>query len=105
MLLAWSDRIFEGNAVDWEPPMKFTYVRTGLEYVPTDRRPFLVARLLRDVVEPGGRLIVGPVSGDDLEGAYAAFAAAGFTEPAVGDAADRNRKTRYILWIERQEAA
>jgi SAM-dependent methyltransferase len=103
-LPAWSERIFEGNVSDWEPPMKFTYVRTGLEYVPEGRGPFLLARLLRDVVEPGGRLIVGPVYGRDFDAAVAAFAAAGFPDPAVREAKDRNGKARYVLWVERRHA-
>jgi hypothetical protein len=58
----WADRIFVGNAVDWlppQPPGRFDFVRTGLEYVPPRRQPGLVAHLLRHVVAPGGRLIVG----------------------------------------------
>jgi len=55
----WSDRIYVGNALYWEPPMRFDYVRTGLEYVPIRRRKDLVARLLDRVVAPGGRLILG----------------------------------------------
>lgn len=57
-LLRWSDRIFVGNALDWVPPRRFDHVRTELEYVPDHRRAEYVARLLRDVVAPGGRLIV-----------------------------------------------
>ena len=103
-LPAWADRIFEGNAVDWSPPCRFTYVRTGLEYVPDRRRPFLIARLWRDVVEPGGRLIVGPVYGRDFDDALATFAAAGWVEPAVHSATDRNGKTRHVIWVERTDA-
>jgi SAM-dependent methyltransferase len=58
----WAARIFVGNAIDWlppRPPGRFDFVRTGLEYVPPGRQRDLVARLLRDVVAPGGRLIVG----------------------------------------------
>ena len=58
----WAGRIFTGNAMTWEPPRRFAYVRTGLEYVPQARQRDLVARLLRDVVAPGGRLIVGVYS-------------------------------------------
>jgi hypothetical protein len=39
--------------------MRFDYVRTGLEYVPRDRREGFVRHLLDQVVVPGGRLIVG----------------------------------------------
>jgi trans-aconitate methyltransferase len=42
----WADRIFTGNALTWEPPRRFEYVRTGLEYVPAHRRRELVERLL-----------------------------------------------------------
>lgn len=58
-LPAWRDRIFVGNALDWVPPRRFDVVRTGLEYVPARRRRDLVARLLAEVVAPGGRLIIG----------------------------------------------
>jgi SAM-dependent methyltransferase len=55
----WADRIFIGNGLDWQPPMWFDFVRTGLEYVPIRRQRDLVAHLLREVVAPGGRLIIG----------------------------------------------
>jgi SAM-dependent methyltransferase len=62
----WADHIFTGNAIDWLPPEgsppRFDFVRTGLEYVPPRRQRDLVARLLRDVVAPGGRLIIGVYS-------------------------------------------
>jgi SAM-dependent methyltransferase len=54
----WADRIVVGNALTWTPAMRFDFVRTELVYVPDHRRPELVERLLRDVVAPGGRLIV-----------------------------------------------
>ena len=41
-----ADRLFVGNALEWVPPQRFTYVRTGLEYVPRQRRRELVERLL-----------------------------------------------------------
>jgi SAM-dependent methyltransferase len=55
----WADRIFTGNAIDWQPPMRFDFVRTGLEYVPNRRQRDLVEHLLREVVAPAGRLIIG----------------------------------------------
>jgi len=42
----WADRIWTGNALTWEPPMRFTYIRTGLEYVPGPRQQELVRHLL-----------------------------------------------------------
>jgi SAM-dependent methyltransferase len=55
----WADRIFAGNAIEWVPPRRFDFVRTGLEYVPVGRQRDLVARLLGEAVAPGGRLIIG----------------------------------------------
>jgi Methyltransferase domain len=54
----WAQRVFDGNIIDWRPPFQFDFVRTELEYVPPRRQASLVARLLREVVKPGGRLIV-----------------------------------------------
>lgn len=54
----WKDRIFTGNLTDWEPPLRFDFVRTELEYVPRNRRREMVERLLRDYLDPGGRLIL-----------------------------------------------
>ncbi|MDQ3874367.1 MAG: class I SAM-dependent methyltransferase [Actinomycetota bacterium] len=51
----WADRIFVGNALHWEPPRCFDFVRTGLEYVPRRRRRELVEHLLSFC----DRLIVG----------------------------------------------
>jgi hypothetical protein len=42
----WADRIWIGNALRWNPPQTFTYIRTGLEYVPSSRRRDLVEHLL-----------------------------------------------------------
>jgi hypothetical protein len=45
-LPAWAERIFVGNALTWVSPREFTYIRTGLDYVPQARRRDLVFRLL-----------------------------------------------------------
>jgi SAM-dependent methyltransferase len=55
----WQARIWAGNAYDFEPPMRFDFVRTGLEYVPRSRRQEFVQRLLTSYLHPGGRLIIG----------------------------------------------
>lgn len=54
----WADRIYTGNVMAWDPPLRFDFVRTELVYVPAHRRADLVARLLDRFVVPGGRLIV-----------------------------------------------
>jgi SAM-dependent methyltransferase len=66
-LPTWADRIHVGNALDWEPPHRFDFVRTGVEYVPVGRRRELVGRLLRDVVAPDGRLIIGVFKEGDAQ--------------------------------------
>ena len=58
----WAERIHVGNVIDWDPPARFDFVRTGLEYVPPARQPDLVRRLLETTLRPGGRLIVGSFS-------------------------------------------
>jgi SAM-dependent methyltransferase len=54
----WRDQFFVGDALEWEPPRRFDFVRTELVYAPEERRRALVKRLLERVVAPGGRLIV-----------------------------------------------
>ncbi|MDP9437816.1 MAG: hypothetical protein M3P49_03580 [Actinomycetota bacterium] len=34
----WAGRISVGNVLGWEPPLRFDFVHTELEYVPRDRR-------------------------------------------------------------------
>ena len=57
-LPGWADRIFVGNALTWDPPRRFDFVRTELVYVPAERRRAFLERLLAEVVAPGGRLIL-----------------------------------------------
>src|SRR5262249_42484683 len=54
----WRDRIFVGNALIWEPPTRFDFVRSELVYVPPSRRREYVERLLERFVAPAGRLIL-----------------------------------------------
>ena len=54
----WAQRIFLGNALSWQPPMRFDFVRVELVYVPEERQHELLQRLLTDVLAPRGRLIV-----------------------------------------------
>jgi SAM-dependent methyltransferase len=82
----WADRIFLGNALRWEPPHRFDFVRTELVYVPLDRQRALVDHLLAHVVAPGGRLILcgygSPRSGVAPDPVCATVRAWGF-EPAL----------------------
>ena len=94
----WADRIFVGNALTWEPPRRFDFVRTGLEYVPPPRRRDLVAHLLGYC----DRLIVGSyneeVEEPALENAVESWglAIAGRSERAHRDP----RVVRRVFWID-----
>lgn len=59
----WADRVFVGNALSWEAPHEFTYVRTGLGYVPPGRRQELLERLLGIC----RRLVVGVLNEHERE--------------------------------------
>ena len=50
--------MFPGNALDWEPPLKFRYVRTSVEYVPRNLQKAYLDRLLTDFLVEDGRLLV-----------------------------------------------
>ena len=62
----WAGRIWLGDALTWEPPQRFDFVRTELVYVPDARRREYVARLLERFVAPGGRLLVCGYGGDEV---------------------------------------
>lgn len=96
-LPALADHIYSGNVVDWVPPRRFTYVRTGLEYVPATEAPALVRRLLDEFLEPCGRLLVGPINAGQRAGTDAVFRACGAQAHEVS-AVDRNGKARFVAW-------
>jgi SAM-dependent methyltransferase len=86
----WADRVWAANALGWTPPRRFTYVRTGLDYVPPPRRAEYVDHLLSEVVEPGGRLVVGVFNEErDQDGLAALVASWGF--PVAGRTARPHR--------------
>jgi hypothetical protein len=94
----WADRIWVGNARVWEPPRRFTYIRTGIEYAPPTRRRDFIAHLLPWC----DRLIVGVFNEQAGEHATeqmlrnSGFAIAGSTER---DHAEPSMKYR-CLWID-----
>ena len=53
----WADRIFVGNAVDWNPPRRFDVVQSGLDEAGARRERDLVDRILRQFLVPGGILV------------------------------------------------
>jgi trans-aconitate methyltransferase len=98
-----STRIFEGNVLDWIPNRRFGFVHTGLEYAPVARHPWLVRRLLDLFVESKGRLIAGPIDEADLATTVEVFRDAG-ASPSTSWQTDRNGKTRYVVWCERERS-
>lgn len=96
----WAERIFVGNALDWEPPREFTYVRTGLDYVPARRRAELVERLLGFCE----RLIVGVFNEHESERTTEDELRAAGVEPA-GRSTRRNPwkpgMEYRVLWMDR----
>jgi hypothetical protein len=67
----WRDRIFVGNALFWQPPKRFEYVRTEMVYVPPTRRAEYIERLLGTFVAPNGRLLVCSYGSSRPEGVRA----------------------------------
>jgi hypothetical protein len=98
----WADRIWVGNALYWQPPRRFDYVRTGLEYVPPGRVVDLVAHLMRVAV--GRKLILGVMNeaGDRpwraqelVEAGYPIAGRREWPKP------DDPRVVRRVCWIDR----
>jgi SAM-dependent methyltransferase len=97
----WRDRIWEGNALRWRPPRRFTYIRTSLEYVPARRRGELVRHLLEAATDH--RLLIGPATEErdvrEIEETLrdAGYKPTGRIERPHGDP----RLLRRLVWISR----
>ncbi len=52
------EKLFVGNALFWQPPRLFDYVRTELCYVPDEYVRRYIDRLLNEYVAPGRKLLV-----------------------------------------------
>ncbi|GAB3306708.1 methyltransferase domain-containing protein [Epidermidibacterium keratini] len=74
----WAARLWVGNAATWDPPRRFDYVRTGLDYVPAGDRAAYVERLREEFVGPGGRLIIGTHSFENSTGEELAHEVEGY---------------------------
>ncbi len=68
-----SRRVFVGNALLWDPPNRFDFVRTELVYVPAPLRRRYVERLLRRFVASDGKLIIWSYGSSRPEGSRAAL--------------------------------
>ena len=98
----WADRIWTGNAMTWEPPRRFDVVRTGLDYVPPRRRREFVERLLRELVSPGGRLVVGVFNEEkDRETVADTLRSWGLEPSGATSRAHRDPRLRYkAVWVD-----
>jgi hypothetical protein len=98
----WADRIWTGNAMTWVPPRRFDVVRTGLDYVPPRRRADYVARLLAEVVTPGGRLVVGVFNEEkDREAVADSLRSWGYVVAGATSRAHRDPRLRYkTVWVD-----
>jgi SAM-dependent methyltransferase len=100
----WKDQIYIGNALYWIPPMKYNFVRTGLEYVPLERQRDFVHHLFANYVEQNGRLIIGLYNEErdsrELEEKFCAwgYQLSGYCEKSKPD----NEIVSYkMLWIDK----
>lgn len=54
----WATRIWTGNVMTFEPPIRFDYVTVLTDVVPIQSRGALLRRIARLYLKPGGRLIL-----------------------------------------------
>jgi 2-polyprenyl-3-methyl-5-hydroxy-6-metoxy-1,4-benzoquinol methylase len=54
----YANNIYCANSWDWQPPQRFDYVQTGLEYVPLPFRQAYINRLFERCVADDGKLII-----------------------------------------------
>jgi hypothetical protein len=82
--------------------MRFDFVRTGLEYVPRRRQRDLVTHLLRDVTNPGGRLIIGAYNEQRGERSLESLVAGwGFGIAGRSERPHRDARICYrVIWID-----
>lgn len=91
-LPAFGENLLVGNGLFWRPPRRFDYVRTELCYVPDEYRQAYVTRLLKEVVAPGGRLLVAEYRSrrDDSSRPW--------VDEDLGNAGSRVETTRSGFW-------
>lgn len=96
----WADRIWCANVLDFDPGRRFTYVRSGLEYVPSRRAEDLIDHLL-ELTEPGGHVIIGTYNEErHLETQAELIERLGFNIAGTSVRPHRNPAIAYkALWL------
>ena len=90
----WADRIWVGNALDWTPAggMRFDYVHTLLDCVPSGAWGRLIEHHRRRLARPGGRLLVSHYVGAGSRAPAAAEVLRSLSYRAAGESTSpRNR--------------
>lgn len=98
-------RIHVGDVTTWSPGHRFTFVTTELAVVPPESGPALVTRILTDLVEPGGRLILtsyGSSHPDADQSRDVAELLASWGHRVVGSAqaVENDRAITQVAWID-----
>jgi hypothetical protein len=94
-----AERLWVGNALYWEPPHRYTFIRTGLDYVPPHRRAELVGRLLGWCE----RLIIGVFNEEtDARPTEELLRSWGYTIAGRSERANRKKPgiDYRVLWID-----
>jgi SAM-dependent methyltransferase len=101
-LPGFASNFHAGNAWDWRPPRRYRYVYTLHDYVPREYLPEYVQRVVRRMVAPGGRLILGAYGSRsrnipplDVEGFLKSL---GFT--VAGSATGGQPPVTFFAWMD-----
>ncbi|MGI5249726.1 class I SAM-dependent methyltransferase [Actinacidiphila glaucinigra] len=99
----WAGRIAVGNALDWRPADggRFTFVHALADCVPERRLGDLVRRLLAELVEPGGRLLLSVYQAEGGTAQTAAERLAALGVPVGGSASGAGpERTATTAWVD-----
>ena len=98
-----ADQIWTGSVMSWTPPRPFRYVTVPDDVVPPDRLGGLVARVLAEFVEPGGRVIVSSYTNRDdaPRPLFADLGKCGYPPSGTIHIDRPNRAPLLTAWIDR----
>jgi len=97
----WASRIYVGDVTRWQPPQRYDFVRCELVVAPEHQRRALVERCLRELVAPGGRLILCNY-GSSREPAAPIVASLqqwGFAVAGSADATENGTVITRVAWL------